>query len=72
MPLAPIQRSHTYGRAGADDTIRLKAEDLKLTGDLLGEDEREHAMFYTPPVVAAAFGILLAYAIFIAILIAVG
>ena len=58
--------------AGADDTIRVKAEDLKPAGGSPEEEEGERGVFYMPPVVTVTVSLFLAYTIFVAVLIALG
>jgi hypothetical protein len=74
--LAPPEERRAAGAGqnggGTDDTIRLNVEDQNPAGGLLDEEDGEHGRFYMQPVVAAAFGLLLVYTIFVAVLIAFG
>jgi len=74
--LAPPEERMTVGtgRNGAapDGTIMVEDEGPKPIAELPDEDEREHGVFYMPPVVTVTVGLFLAYTIFVAVLIALG
>ena len=47
-------------------------EGPKPIAELLDKDEREHGVFYMPPVVTVTVSLFLAYTIFVAVLFALG
>jgi len=69
--LAPPEERAPAG-AGAEDTIRVEAADLKPAGGPLDEEEDGHGIFYMPPVVTVTVSLFLAYTLFVTVLIALG
>lgn len=68
----PEEREPGRNGAGPDDTIRVKAENLKSAEGLPDEEEDERGVLYMAPVVKVAVSLFLAYTIFVAFLIALG